>query len=493
MRVFCLLLLGAAALRAQDVTQAAAARAAGVERELRGAVRITGRPDSVFTLDERMRYYHVPGVSVAIIEDNRLVYAKGFGVTEFGDTTQVDTTTLFLAGSISKPVFATGVLKLVQQGKLPLDEDVNARLKSWRLPASHFTEKEKVTLRRILTHTAGLTVWGFPGYAATATVPTVRQVLDGEKPANTDAVRNDTTPGARWLYSGGGFTIAQLLASDVTGESFPALMRRLVLAPAGMNRSTYENPLPAARHGEAATGHEVIDTPIPGRFHTYPEMSAAGLWTTAADLARWAIDLSRAFNGDTGRILSPEMARQMISSQVTTGPQGGNRVWGLSVALNGTGDSISFSHGGRDEGFVASAMMWPKLGRGYVILTNGVNGAVLAEFRRAFAHVYGVAAPARPERRIVMLDSAVRSAYAGTYFNVVAGDAISYEIGVVGSALMLHSSQLKRRIQLWPEGQNTFFDAHTNETFTFERDGSGPARAFRIGTSANAPRILRRP
>src|SRR5207249_6099458 len=136
-----------------------------------------------------------------------------------------------------------------------LDADINTLLKSWHLPESRFTEREKVTPRRLLTHSAGLTVWGFPGYALDAPIPTVPQLLDGAAPANTPAVRNDTIPGARWLYSGGGFTIAQLLATDVSGEPFPSLMKRLVLSPAGMTRSTYENPLPGARHREAASGH----------------------------------------------------------------------------------------------------------------------------------------------------------------------------------------------------------------------------------------------
>src|SRR5207302_9003068 len=142
------------------------------------------------------------------------------------------------------------------------------------------TEREKVTPRRLLTHSAGLTVWGFPGYALDAPIPTVPQLLDGAPPANTAAVRNDTIPGARWLYSGGGMTILQLVSTDITAEDFPSLMRRLMLHPAGMGQSTYENRLLVGRRGEAASGHVPIDTPVLGGFHAYPEMVAAGLWTT---------------------------------------------------------------------------------------------------------------------------------------------------------------------------------------------------------------------
>src|SRR5256885_8622 len=233
---------------------------------------------------DRMRSYHVPGVSIAVIDNDRVVFAKGYGVAAFGGSKAVDTTTLFLAGSISKPVFASGFLRLAEDRKISLDADINSLLKSWHLPESKFTEREKVTPRRLLTHSAGLTVWGFPGYALDSVVPSVPQLLDGTPPANTAAVRNDTFPGARWLYSGGGITILQLATTDITGEDFPTLMRRLVLQPAGMMRSTYENPLPMSRRGGAASRREQIDTPVPGGFHVYPEMAAAGLWK----IGRWS-------------------------------------------------------------------------------------------------------------------------------------------------------------------------------------------------------------
>jgi len=352
-----------------------------------------------------------------------------------------------------------------------------------------------VTLRRLLTHTAGLTVWGFPGYDADSLVPSVPQVLDGARPANTAAVRNDTTPGARWLYSGGGFTIAQLLATDVSGESFPALMRRLVLIPAGMTRSTYENPLPAARRSEAASGHERIDTPVHGRFHTYPEMAAAGLWTTAPELARWALAVTRAYNGDPNGVLTPAMARQMVLKQVAVGQQYGGGHYGLGVAVEGDADSIAFSHGGRDEGFVATVMMWPKRGRGFAILTNGVSGQLLAEIRRAFAEIYGFGASPRVERKVVGVDAATLPALAGRYAFVQGRDTVRLEVTAVGDSLTLYNSFGKRASRLWPEGPDTFFDAANGLTFLFERDTTAvgaPARAIRLGRGADAPRAVRK-
>jgi CubicO group peptidase (beta-lactamase class C family) len=437
----------------------------------------------------------MPAVSIAVIDSFRIVYAHGVGVTELGGSTLVDTTTLFQAGSISKPVFATAALRLVEQGRLSLDEDVNAKLTSWRLPDNKFNATEKVTLRRLLTHTAGLTVWGFPGYASTAPVPTVPQVLDGAKPANTAAVRNDTTPGARWLYSGGGYTVAQLLTSDVTGEPFPQLMRRLVLVPAGMTRSTYENPLPAARARDAASGHERIDTPVPGRYHTYPEMAAAGLWTTAPELARWAIALSRSYNGTDSTLLRPATAREMVSAQVAVPQQYGGESFGLGVAITGRGDSIRFGHNGRDEGFVAMMFMYPRLGRGLVIMSNGVSGWLLNEIARSYAVTYGLPAPTRTEHTPVAVDASALAALAGEYVLAGPRDTVVLRVTAKDDQLWFTNTNNRRSYRLWPLGDDAFFDVNTAGTIVFEREGgstAGAGRAVRLGRSPTAPKASRR-
>jgi CubicO group peptidase (beta-lactamase class C family) len=494
------LYLASASLAAQTpagTPAPSAASPARIERLLRPAVRLVGRADTAFELNERLRYYHVPSVSIAVIDDFKVVFARGYGVKEFGKPAPADSNTLFLAGSISKPVFATGILALVEQGRLGLDDDVNRSLTSWHLPESRFTEREKVTLRRLLTHSAGLTVWGFPGYDLKAPVPTVPQLLDGTKPANTAAVRSDTFPGARWLYSGGGFTIAQLLASDVTGEPFPSLMRRLVLAPTGMTRSTYENPLPTARRGEAASGHETVDTPVPGGFHVYPEMAAAGLWTTASDLARWAISLSRSYRGDTRGPLSPAMARQMVSKQVHQAQQYGGGYWGLGVAVSGDGDSLAFSHGGRDEGFVANVMMWPNRGRGIVILSNGVAGGLLQEIMRGFAEEYRVPFAPRAEKRVGPVDAAAWAGYVGHYAMPAGRDTVMLDVTVdtAAGSLTMSSAAQRRTMQLLPVEGDKFFSLDNGSEWTFERASAAPGapvRALVTGTGGGRNVALRR-
>ena len=344
---------------------------ARVTEGLRSELTVHGRPaPETFSLAERMAHHKVPGVSIAVVEGGRIAWAHGFGVREAGTADSVTHTTLFQAASISKPVAATGMLRMVDEGKLALDTPVNDYLVSWKLPENELTAREKVTLRRLASHSAGLTVHGFGGYAAGAEVPTVPQILDGNGPSNSQPVRVDAVPGSFWRYSGGGVTIEQLVMADVAKEPFPALMRRLVLEPAGMTNSTFEQPLPEGRHGAAASGHDGDGEAIPGRWHVYPEMAAAGLWTTPTDLLKWAMEIAAARDGRSNRILSKPTATAMLTPQKGTS--------GLGPSLGGRGDGFYFSHGGANAGFRAQVIYFPETGQGAAVMTNGDGGGSLA-------------------------------------------------------------------------------------------------------------------
>ncbi len=180
-----------------------------------------------------MKLFNDPGLSVAVIDGYKIAWTKTYGTTELGGTAPVTTKTLFQAGSISKPVAATGMLALVQAGKLSLAEDVNIKLKTWKVPENEFTKEQKVTLRRLASHTAGLTVHGFPGYDVDEKVPTLVQIFNGDRPANTPPIRVDLVPGTKERYSGGGITIEQQLMMDVSGKPFPVLMKETVLDKIG--------------------------------------------------------------------------------------------------------------------------------------------------------------------------------------------------------------------------------------------------------------------
>jgi CubicO group peptidase (beta-lactamase class C family) len=236
-----------------------------VEQSLIPTVRFKGRGPSM--LNKRMEQLHVPGVSVAMIDNYQIAWAKAYGLANAETGTLVTVDTLFQAGSVSKPVAALASLKLVEQGALDLDRNVNDQLKSWKVPDNKFTKEHPVDLRGLLSHTAGLTVHGFPGYAMGTPIPTVPQILDGVKPANTQPVRVNKVPGDGFRYAGGGTTVAQLLLVDVTGRPFPDLLRDTVLEPLNMTSSTYEQPLPERLWSRAATGHKADGKPVAGRWH----------------------------------------------------------------------------------------------------------------------------------------------------------------------------------------------------------------------------------
>lgn len=329
-------------------------------------------PPLQLNIQKLMQFYKVPALSIAVVDNFKIAWAKGYGVTEAGGTNPVSTHTLFQAGSISKPVAATGTLSLVEQGKLSLDENVNVKLKSWQVPDNDFTKDQKVTLRRILSHSAGLTVHGFPGYAVGAPIPTLVQVLNGEPPANTTPVRVDTVPGTKSIYSGGGVTIEQLLVTDVTGEPFPRFMRHAVLDKIGMSDSTYEQPLPAARSALAATGTHADGTSVPGKWHIYPEMAAAGLWTTPSDLAKFGIEIALSKQGKANHVLSEAMTREMLKPQLEQ--------VGLGFFLGNYKNPEEFGHNGDDEGFQALLVMFADSGKGVAIMADSENGITVANY-----------------------------------------------------------------------------------------------------------------
>jgi len=381
---------------------------ARVTAGLRPAITVKGEAAGKFTLAERMALYKVPGVSIAVVDSGRIVWARGFGLKEVGTADSVTQTTLFQAASISKPVAATALLRLAEEGKLSLDAPVNEYLKGWKVPDNRFTAKEKVTLRRIVAHYAGLTVHGFPGYAAGDSIPTVPQILDGLKPANTPAVRVDTFPGSHWSYSGGGITVEQLAMTDVTGEPFPALLKRLVLDPIGMTNSGYDQPLPAAKKGQEAAGYRPDGSMIAGRWHTYPEMAAAGLWTTPTDLLKWAMEIAAAKAGKSTKVLSQKMATEMLTVQKAPS--------GLGPMLHGSGHAFYFEHGGSNEGYRCEVMYFPEIGRGAAVMTNSDAGSAVAQevlYALAAEYHWPEYAPREIER--VTLDSATVHAMLGSY------------------------------------------------------------------------------
>ncbi|MBK6542751.1 MAG: beta-lactamase family protein [Flavobacteriales bacterium] len=337
--------------------------------------------DSLWTIEERMAHYGVPGVSIAVIKDNKIAWVKSYGVMDKETKQPVTDTTLFQAGSISKPVATYGALKLAELGLIGLDTDVNTQLRSWELPENEFTQEQKVTPKLLLGHMAGTTVHGFLGYSPDLPVPTITQVLSGEAPANSPPIVVDKLPGEGFRYSGGGYCIMQQLMMDAKGAAFPDIMDELVLRPLGMTRSTYEQPLTGGRLKMAATGYVPDGSMTKGKRHTYPEMAAAGLWTTAEDLAKYVIDLQRTYKGEKGAVLSKASAAMMLNEY--KGPDAG-----VGVFLRTFQGEPYFEHGGWDEGFCAQFMAHRDKGYGVVVLINANQPDFYWELIRSVARAY---------------------------------------------------------------------------------------------------------
>ena len=385
----------------------------------------------------------------------------------------------FQAASISKPVAALTAMTLVEEGVLTLDDPVNEYMVSWRVPDNEFTGDSAVTLRGILTHSAGLTVWGFPGYRkdepfGDQALASNVQVLDGL--GNTDPVRVYKVPGTSWQYSGGGYTVMEQLLEDAAGMPFEDVARERVLEPAGMARSTYAQPLPEDRWPEAARGHRGDGAEVAGEWHNYPEQAAAGLWTTPTDLLTLSAHLLGILDGTvTGGILS----RETVEAVLTPHHPGDDAFqgWGLGFGLTGEGDARTFGHGGSNEGFKAQWVVYPALGQGVAVMTNGDRGAALAgEIIRSVSEAYGWPGHKSEVRAARALTAEEAAEYAGAYLlgdagllvTITAGDGV-LEADVPGQGVStLHA---------YAGEPDRFFDLNDGQTLTFRRGEDGAVTA----------------
>lgn len=445
-----------------------------VEQGLLPAVLIKGDPS--WSIAERMKHYKVPGLSIAVIKDFRIDWARGYGVKDVATNELVTTNTIFQAGSISKSVNAMVAMKKVEQGKISLDENINNKLTSWKLPENEFTARKKVTLKNLLSHTAGTTVHGFPGYAVSETVPTLPQVLDGASPANTAAVRVDLEPGTRFRYSGGGTTIAQLAIMDVEKKPYPEVARETVLAPLQMTNSTYSQPLPDDWRKKAATGYRPGGAEVEGKIHVYPEMAAAGLWTTPTDLAKFAIEVQLSLAGRSNKVLTKESVQKMTTPVMDE--------VGLGFFIEKHGNALYFGHGGADEGFRAELLVSRDKGYGAVVMANSDNGQILREVIRGLAREYGWDEFLPSPYEIIALDAAKSSDYTGRF--QVNPDRVLKVTNQNGKLIAQPTGDPE--FELLPISETTFVRRDANIKYEFKRSkpGSGGANGgATIGDGTN--------
>ena len=448
-----------------------------VERGLVGKFYLAGTAHPTYSLAERMRFYHVPAVSIAVVDDYCVAWAHAYGVRDVASNAPAQVTTLFQAASMSKPVAAAAILRLFEQPGLSLDADVNTLLRSWRVPPPPGNTSEHVTLRRLLSHSAGINVSGFAGYDRDAPLPTLLQVLDGTRPANNEPITVTSVPGSAPSYSGGGTTVAQQLAVDVSGEAFPIFMQQTILGPLGMKDSTFEQPLPESQWPRAANGYYADGKPVHRGWHVYPTMAAAGLWTTATDLATFVVAMQNALRGRPSGPIDASITREM------TTPFAGS----FGLGLEDTSDS--FSHTGVNEGFQGILLGLLRGGRGVVVMTNSDNGLRLAsEIVNSVAMAYDWSVFRPAQKTALSLEPAALSAYAGSYHAQFRSTDVALDIHADGSELVMRSSADGSEERVYAESSTRFFTLD-GAVLLFSRDAAGKV----VSVAVNGFTFTRRP
>ena len=365
-------------IAAQKTTPAINDRIKQVENNLRPDI-VYGDTIPKLNLLQQMAAYKVNGLTIAVIKDYKIDWAKGYGWADAEEKRPVTIDTRFQAASISKSINSLGILKLVQQGKLNLDADINDYLKTWKFPYDSVSKNKKISLANLLSHTAGLSVHGFGGYTPGDSIPTLAQILNGTSPANSRAVRSLFEPSKRLKYSGGGTTISQLVLMDITGMRYEDYMKKEVLQPIGMTNSFYDQPPPAGTKNLATAYNSGVA--VKGKYHIYPEQAAAGLWTTPTDLAKYIIETQLEYEGKSAKVLSQAMMQKRLTHYIDSNVA-------LGVFLVKKSGDVYFNHNGGNEGFLCTSYGSLKGGNGVVVMINANDFSIINEVVNSVATVY---------------------------------------------------------------------------------------------------------
>lgn len=453
-----------------------------ITENMRAALVEESEAENRFSIAERMAFYEVPGVSIAVINDGELAWAQGFGNMTTDENTPVTDTTLFQAASISKPIAATGALRLVQEGELELDSDINDALTSWSLEWNEQNNEEIVTLRQLLNHTAGLSVHGFPGYADGTPVPDLEDILEGSGTSNTEPVEVISPPDTYEQYSGGGYTILQQMIIDVTDADFTDVMKDYVLDPIGMQHSTFNQAAADDNHREFASAH-VAGNLVPGGYHQYPEKAAAGLWTTPSDLARWIQTIQQTANNEDETLISYAILEEMMT------PVHGN--FGLGPRLEGSGENLRFRHAGTNHGFNADMIGYLNKGMGAVVMTNADSGShLIAEILHGIAEYYEWPDyPGIRQQTYKSLAEHQLEEYAGTY---MLPEGMLVELLVEEEELYMELDDTGRHRLLAHEVDQFFSPALNLNRIEFVRE-EGDVHQMKIGPVRNEYTLERLP
>jgi CubicO group peptidase (beta-lactamase class C family) len=457
---FLLLLLQclSAATAQQPYSKAANEQIARVETNLSGGMVIDGK---MYTLSERMKHYNVSGLSVAVIDNYQIVWAKGYGYADKKEERKITANTLFEPGSISKSLNAVAILQLAQQGKLDLYQDINQYLVNWKFPYDTVSHGKKITTAQLLSHTAGLGVHGFPGYQRDSAIAAITDILDGRAPSNTEAVRSVTEPGKESRYSGGGILITQQMLTDLTKERYEQYIYEHVLRPLGMTNSSYNQPPAVSQRKNLATGYKSNGNEVPGKYFVYPEKAAAGLWTTPTDICKYILEIQQAYQGKSSKVLNQEMVKLHVT------PYKNDVAMGTFIQ-NRNGEKY-FDHTASNEGFSGLFIGGLTNGKGVAIFVNSDDASIAFELVNTIALVYNWAGFKKPEQiTTVPVNDTITSKYIGEYIL----DGYYTEIKKEKDGLYIWTDGINSKMHFTSSTDFRNIELGGTKTFTFDNAGT---------------------
>ena len=481
MKQLLLLFLLPLTVSSQTIDPAVQAKINAVENSLTPVI-IFGDSIPKLNIEKRMKETAIQGLSIAVIRNYKIEWAKGYGWADLEEKRKVTTDTRFQAASISKSINSMGVLKLVEMGKLDPEADINYYLTGWKFPYDSIAKNKKISVYNLLSHTAGLDIHGFPGYKKTDTLPTLQQILDGKRPANTKAVRSLFEPGTKFKYSGGGTTISQLILTNVTNSNYADWMQKNVLQPLGMTNSSYQQPSTATSN--LATGYYGNEKPVTGKYHIYPEEAAAGFCATPTDLAKYIIECQLALEGRSKKVLSPEMMKKRLTPYIDSNAA-------LGVFIERRNGQSYFNHNGGNEAFLCTSYGSMQGGNGVVIMINGENFAVIGELLNSVAIVYDWKGFYTPSfKKMVTVPRDTMQQYIGNFLLIKDTLTISF----CGSDLCIQQNhQPATGYQMFFSDNSNFSIREVpNAFFTVIRNAAGKVEALQLkqgGANMRLPKI----
>lgn len=442
----------------QQYSEAVNEQIARVEANVSGGLIIDGR---LYNLSERMKHYNVAGLSVAVIDNYQIAWAKGYGYADKKEGRKVTTSTMFEPGSISKSLNAVGILYLAQQGKLDLYQDINQYLVNWKFPYDTVSHGKKITTAQLLSHTAGLSVHGFPGYQRDSVIAVVTDILDGRAPSNTEAVRSLAEPGTGPRYSGGGTLITQQMLTDLTKQPYEQYMYERVLRPLGMTNSSYNHPPAISQRKNLATGYKSNGNEVPGKYFVYPEKAAAGLWTTPTDICRYILEMQQAYHGKSSKVLNQEMVKLHVT------PYKNDVAMGTFQQVR-NGEKY-FDHTASNEGFSGLFIAGLTNGKGAAIFVNSDDATIAFELINSIALAYNWTGFRKPEEiTTVVVNDTLASKYIGEYIL----DGFLSEIKKEKDGLYLWTDGINSKMYFTSTTEFRNIELGGTKTFTFDNAGT---------------------